>query len=262
MWQEIVVTSAAQSSGGLVYLLVACLDFFGQMTNRLCRMCFCFHFPFFMYWIAQQASSLCVWLIPVAHTPSPSAAVRWKGEGTAIDHFFPLTCTYTPHLQRHYRLTCLMFLWRTSWHFLWCHITSVFCHFVTIIDHIVIKKIQRKRSALQLFIQIISDGCTSTGLWFSFPVRKCRFVWTEAYSWTVVCHWYTYYRLFLKTLTHAPLLLQYAFIDHYPHVPSIIYIRFILCSFFCVNNLSFINEVFLKSFDTIMRYVLILKLGG
>lgn len=70
---------------------------------------FCFPFTFFLHWIAQQASSLCVWLIPLAHTPSPSAAVHWKGEGTAIDHFFPHTCTHTPYLQRHYRSTGLMF---------------------------------------------------------------------------------------------------------------------------------------------------------
>lgn len=82
----------------------------------------------FFYWIAQQASSLCVWLIPLAHTPSPSAAVRWKGEGTAIDPFLPHTCTHTPHLQRHYRSAWVMFLWGIGGISFLYHFTSVSHH--------------------------------------------------------------------------------------------------------------------------------------
>lgn len=104
LWQ---VLHAPAQDQFVSWLLVSTVSI---KASPLCCLCFCFRFPF-LYWIAQQASSLCVWLIPLAHTPSPSAAVRWKEEGTAIDHFFPHTCTHTPHLQRHYRSTCLMFLW-------------------------------------------------------------------------------------------------------------------------------------------------------
>lgn len=107
---HIVVTSAANTPVEDQFVSWLLMSTVSIKARLLCCLCLCFAFPF-LYWIAQQASSLCVWLIPLAHTPSPSAAVRWKGEGTAIDHFFPHTCTHTPHLQRHYRSTCLMFLW-------------------------------------------------------------------------------------------------------------------------------------------------------
>lgn len=45
MWQEIVVASVAQSIGGLVYLLVACLDFFGKRQPTLPHV-FLFSFSF------------------------------------------------------------------------------------------------------------------------------------------------------------------------------------------------------------------------
>ena len=46
------------------------------------------------------------------------------GEGNAIDHLFSLTCTHTPHLRRHYRSACLMFLWGTE-DISHCHFPSV-----------------------------------------------------------------------------------------------------------------------------------------
>lgn len=127
--------------------------------SLLCCLCF----PF-LYWIAQQAGSLCVWLIPLAHTPSPSAAVRWKGEGTAIDHFFPHTCTHTPHLQRHYQSTCLMFSSGVACisFFVILHLLPVICwhHDTSQSRHLE----NKKWSIIQPIIQTISDSSVSAVL--------------------------------------------------------------------------------------------------
>lgn len=120
-----------------------------------------------------------MWLIPLAHTPSPSAAVRWKGEGTAIDHFFPHTCTHTPHLQRHYRSTCLMFLWGIAG-ISFCVILHLF---PTICRHY--NKSQgrnfknKKWSISQPIIQTISDCSVSAGLQFFFVAVESQEIYKE-----------------------------------------------------------------------------------
>lgn len=144
---------------------------------------FLFYFSLFFYWIAQQASSLCVWLIPLAHTPSPSAAAHWKGEGTAIDHFFPHTCTHTPYLPRHYRSTCLMFFCGEKVAF---PLVSFYIYFLTFYQNLRTTRgdmWRRRRKNLNVIISFLSQTdqvviffhLIISEIWFQLCYPKRRF---------------------------------------------------------------------------------------
>lgn len=133
MWQKIVVTSAAHSSRGLVYLPVACVDCFDKSQPTLLFV-FLFSFSFF---VLNSTTGKFIMRVTHPTSPHPLPICCCALERRGNRHWSLLPSHMHAHTPPSTSLSIDMFnvFVGNSCHFLLCHFTSVPSHLLTVINH-------------------------------------------------------------------------------------------------------------------------------